>query len=263
MYLQNIFRLFCLALLIFIFVLLVQGFFQYYEYKISFYISGIPIDKITISDDGDFSKLIWWENGIVEILQVIFLFVSILLLINCLNKHSSIKKNIINKIIIIYIIGLLYFLLEEISWGQHIFHYETFGIFNEINQQKEVNLHNIANLFNQWPKYFIFYWCSLSILSIEFLKKKININKQIIVFVKPDKRLLIISYILIFFLLPDLIIDRFSFPMGEHEYSNTIIWSEINDLISFNFIRLSELHELFFCIYFFWHAIFLKKNYLK
>ncbi|MBT8394192.1 MAG: hypothetical protein KJN66_04990, partial [Bacteroidia bacterium] len=33
--------------------------------------------------------------------------------------------------------------MEEISWGQQIFQWETTGTLNEVNFQKETNLHNV------------------------------------------------------------------------------------------------------------------------
>jgi hypothetical protein len=36
--------------------------------------------------------------------------------------------------------------MEEVSWGQQFFKFETFEAFREINRQNEVNLHNIGAL---------------------------------------------------------------------------------------------------------------------
>jgi len=42
-------------------------------------------------------------------------------------------------------IGFLFICLEEISWGQRIFHLSTPQFFEEHNYQKEINLHNFAS----------------------------------------------------------------------------------------------------------------------
>ena len=34
---------------------------------------------------------------------------------------------------------------EEISWGQQIFGWDSFGVFNEYNYQNETNAHNFLN----------------------------------------------------------------------------------------------------------------------
>ena len=46
----------------------------------------------------------------------------------------------------IFGISLMLIAMEEISWGQQFFKFETFGTFREVNQQGEVNLHNIGSL---------------------------------------------------------------------------------------------------------------------
>ena len=42
-------------------------------------------------------------------------------------------------------VALLFIAGEEISWGQRIFGWEAFGIFEDYNYQKEINLHNFFN----------------------------------------------------------------------------------------------------------------------
>ena len=60
---------------------------------------------------------------------------------------------------------------------------------------------------------------------------------------------------LIFFTLPDLIIDIFDLHTGHLENPKLAL---LYDQISFNFLRLSELHELIFCYYFFIYSLTLR-----
>ncbi|THB76680.1 MAG: hypothetical protein D6B25_09185 [Desulfobulbaceae bacterium] len=46
--------------------------------------------------------------------------------------------------LLLLILGSLYVAGEEISWGQHYFQWDTSGIFADINDQNETNLHNTA-----------------------------------------------------------------------------------------------------------------------
>ena len=80
-------------------------------------------------------------------------------------------------------------------------------------------------------------------------------------------KLLTISILLLFFTLPDLIIDKLDLHPGGsksmyHTGSSFLESGFFYDLITFNFVRLSELHELIFCYYIFFHAFFYleKKN---
>ena len=62
---KSIFIIFNLVLLI----LLLEGVYHYYYYKISLAIDAIP----TRASSGQ-NQLIWGENGIVETIQIIFTF---------------------------------------------------------------------------------------------------------------------------------------------------------------------------------------------
>lgn len=46
----------------------------------------------------------------------------------------------------------LYVFLEEISYGQHYFGWEADGIWQEINDQQETNLHNTSSWLDQKPR---------------------------------------------------------------------------------------------------------------
>jgi hypothetical protein len=90
------------------------------------------------------------ENGFFETLSVIWLFFIFFYGIYTLVKD----RDILNRyaIFAIAIFSILAFLagMEEISWGQQIFHYKTDDYFLQHNLQKEENLHNLidANLFS-------------------------------------------------------------------------------------------------------------------
>ena len=93
--------------------------------------------------------------------------------------------------------------------------------------------------------------------------------------ISPNTKIFLISLLLIFFLLPDLIVDKLDLHpgyVGDLSYED-IIWalekglfsndmhrSIFYDIISFNFLRLSELHELIIAFYFFIHSYSLKKE---
>ena len=61
----------------------------------------------------------WNESGFVENLSILFLFIAIIFLFKARNLYKDIK--FINIFLIIKILALIYFLGEEISWGQHFF----------------------------------------------------------------------------------------------------------------------------------------------
>jgi hypothetical protein len=109
--------------------------------------------------------------------------------------------------LILEILGLSYFFLEEISYGQHIIKYNTPEFFMNLNNQKEFNLHNISNLFNELPKSLVYIWCGLAIPFVKVFKPKIKKIYSIII--NPNNKLIKISVILIIFTLPNLIVSKF------------------------------------------------------
>ncbi len=190
------------------------------------------------------------------------------LLIKIIKKS---KKNNLNKFCIyvlsIYFLLILYFFLEEISWGQHIFDWRTNRFFINYNNQHETNIHNISSLFDQLPRNGLTLWCGLSFLFINLINK-FSLNNFYLKFIFPSNQLKYISIILILFFLPDLIFDKFNLlDQGMNHYHKEVLpnnliminVTEKYEFLSFNFIRLSEYHELIFTFYLFNHALFFKK----
>ena len=208
-------------------------------------------------------KEIWMENGLVEIMQELLLFFTICYLLYFLNKFKNKTENFIKIFLILEILGLSYFLLEEISLGQHIINYNTPKLFENINHQREFNFHNISNLFNELPKSFVFIWCGLAIPFVKFFKPKIkNIFYTII---NPNNNLIKISVVLLIFTIPNLITSNLG--LIDHKvlhletgYNFKMFFTIV---LSFNFFRLSELHEFIFAYYFLWHSFFLKEKIIK
>jgi len=221
----------------------------------------------------DIFKNYWSENGIIEYLQVVLLILAIYFLFSSRIFFYDNKKSIY-YLIIIKIIGLTYFLGEEISWGQHIFKWASPNFFIDLNNQKETNLHNTSNLFDQLPRTIVLLWCCFSIIIIKYINKFKKIDKLFYIFISPNTKIIIISILLIFFVLPDLVVDHLGLHPGYGNdsyqdiilalekglFSNSMPKSIFYDVITFNFLRLSELHELIFAFYFFIHSYLLKKK---
>ena len=98
------------------------------------------------------------ENGIIENGTFVILFIAIIISILSLIKfNNKFKKRKILFFVILFILGLTYFAGEEISWGQHWFHWEANQFFQTYNDQQfgnssETNFHNISSWFDQKPK---------------------------------------------------------------------------------------------------------------
>ncbi|SKB88840.1 hypothetical protein [Daejeonella lutea] len=81
------------------------------------------------------------EDSIVEWLTFAFLFAAgILSLIVAIRiKHTH---QYLHWFFILFFGFNILAGLEEISWGQRVFHVETTGVFHEYSDQNEINLHN-------------------------------------------------------------------------------------------------------------------------
>ena len=252
--------------LLLILFLLIQGFIQFYWYQITYHLNIFEYKDIT-----GYSIFIWGENRIVENIQIILIFytiINIFFFIKSINKKFKERKYLI--LFFIYFFGLIFFFMEEISWGQHFFNWNTPLFFKEINHQNETNFHNTSNLLNELPRTLLLIWCSLSYFLVKIAKKKIDLSK-LEYFIVPSKHLYKISILIIIFVLPDMFFDKLNLypgnPADELNWLDpgiratvpVIAPHEIIDLITFNFIKLSELHELIFTYYLAVHSYYLKK----
>ena len=189
----------------------------------------------------------------------LFLFFAIIFLFKARNLYGDIK--FINIFLIIKILALIYFLGEEISWGQHFFKWTSPDFFKNANIQGETNIHNISNLFDQVPRTLVIIWCSLTVPITLLINKSQKINENLLKILCPDKNLKFLSIILLFFILPDLFVDKLGLHPGHVDaLGQGIEASVFYDTITFNFLRLSELHELIFTFYFFIYSLSIMKR---
>jgi len=101
-------------------------------------IFGNIYDKGAGSLDENMAEYI---SSLLLIISAIILFASIVMLKNI--KAPNKDKKIIRTFLTVLSLMFLLVFMEEISWGQQIFQWETKGALNEINFQKETNLHNV------------------------------------------------------------------------------------------------------------------------
>jgi H+/gluconate symporter-like permease len=130
-------------------------------------------------------QLIGMEDGILEWLQfVLFLFSSLLALL--ISYKLSKSNKVISFIYLILTLGLMFIALEEISWGQRIFNWETTQKFQEIGLiylaicayatlgwiLLKINFKKVVKQFLEYfiiPSFLILYFLPLSINALHFL----------------------------------------------------------------------------------------------
>ena len=219
-----------------------------------------------------YNSFIWNESGLIENLQVIILFITLIQL-SFLYFRTKKTFDLFKYFIVINIIGITYIFLEEISWGQHFFNYNSPTILLNkesflYNKQGEFNIHNISNLFNEIPRTLILIWCCFSIPILRFINYSKYYDLNLII--EPNKNLINLSYLILLISLPDLIINKLDlidnsklFIFNENQFVKYDAYQLILSILTFNFIRFSELQELLIFYYFLSHTIFLKNSLLK
>ena len=216
---------------LFIFLILFEGWFcKYSAYRINAEGSICQIFFINF----------WSESGFVETAQIIFIFISFIYSISLCTKS---KKNFEKKFFFFISFCLFYYFGEEISWGQHYLKFETPTLLEDINNQKEFNLHNISNLFDQIPRSVTFLICGFSFLIFYIKAKFFKFGYKYNYLILPNKNLIYVSFLLLLVSFPDIINDKLNIQLSKK------IDNYIYELITFNFIRLSELQELIFSFY--------------
>ena len=190
------------------------------------------------------------EDGAVEITTFMLLIISIFISIFTLVK---IKKKLKTKkeffFLFIFLIGLIYFAGEEVSWGQHYFHWDTSNFFLLFNSQKETNIHNISSWFNEKPKtlllLFIFFGGIIYPFFIKNSNNLLNEETQFTDWIFPT-----------FCCFPSSIVCLFLYLLNKLYkllcYGNpgVDLWESCNFIPDFLYFRTSEIIELYISIFF-------------
>lgn len=84
------------------------------------------------------------ENGLFEWVQFFcYILSAIVGFLNFKILRGQSRLVVQRYLIVLFILGCSLIAMEEISWGQHIFHWTTPQNLSEINAQNETNLHNL------------------------------------------------------------------------------------------------------------------------
>jgi len=98
----------------------------------------------------DFLKTMTQESGFFEYASVLLLLGIFIYGITFGWNHRKVIHPLLSLLIFGFALLALLAVMEELSWGQHIFHFESSSYFQENNIQHETNLHNFmpAELFS-------------------------------------------------------------------------------------------------------------------
>jgi len=119
---------------------------------------GLPIAVFLFMLIGDkpfpdfMPRMTGQELGFAEIAQELCLLCAGIMGIRILSDRRLVVPLWLTVWVVVCMAGAVYSLLEETSYGQHYFNWNTPDYWREINRQEETNLHNINSWFNQKPR---------------------------------------------------------------------------------------------------------------
>lgn len=115
-------------------------------YVFLFPVAFIALALAIYNIDSSFYHLLFGilEGGVFEWVQfACYLFAAIISAI-CVIKNKHDKASFVNILLLLFSIATFFIALEEISYGQHIFKWDTPAHLQQINSQRETNLHNLT-----------------------------------------------------------------------------------------------------------------------
>lgn len=90
--------------------------------------------------------------GVLELTQFLECLAGFLICLWLLTLPVAKEWPVLRRMLMLFAIACLYIGGEEMSWGQHFFHWGTPDYWGGINRQDETNLHNTNYVFNQLPQ---------------------------------------------------------------------------------------------------------------
>lgn len=89
---------------------------------------------------------LWFEgeSSLSEHLTIGFAFIGMALSIRYYLHRKQIPNRLFGPFMLLFALGFFYIAMEEASWGQHLFGWDTPEWMSEHNRQQETNLHNLA-----------------------------------------------------------------------------------------------------------------------
>jgi hypothetical protein len=90
--------------------------------------------------------------GILEISHFLIPLIGLFITVRLLFDPFVRERPFVLTVTIIGALSCLYIAGEEMSWGQHFFHWNTPEYWAEVNRQQETNLHNTYVIFEKTPR---------------------------------------------------------------------------------------------------------------
>lgn len=152
-------------------------------------------------------EMIYKEDGLLENFTALLSVIAAGIFFYLSRKYNQLIQKIF---LIAFGAFMLFFAMEEISWGQRIFGWETPEVLSEVNVQNESNLHNIFNSFFE----LIYFAVNFTVGFVIFFRKQIiewlerNEKLSTLKTFLPAPHFYYVGFVFIFLLLYTLFLDK-------------------------------------------------------
>jgi hypothetical protein len=144
------------------------------------------------------------EMGIIENLTVIFLISAMISLLVYGFRNFKSMEPLDKALLVVLVLGSIYFAGEELSWGQHFLGFETSESVRAMNYQKEMNLHNskglVGDLLDKIPRNLLTVGIFIGGIVFPFCRAKVPawIRRYV-----PGKEVVFVSVLAVFVSVPE------------------------------------------------------------
>ena len=144
------------------------------------------------------------EMGFVENFTVIFLLATMFSLLWYAKGNFKVMPPLDKALLVVMVLGSIYFAGEELSWGQHMFGFEASQEYGKLNYQNETNIHNLegfyGDLFDKIPRTILTIGILFGGVIFPFIKHRLP---ELIARYVPGKNVVLVSVLAVFTSVPE------------------------------------------------------------
>jgi len=107
---------------------------------------------------GHYASLIEGEIGLTELATPLVALIGVVVGVQTVRMSRGRVPTLFTGWLLMTTLGCFYFAGEELSWGQHLFQWQTPDEIAAINDQNETNLHNMSSWLDQKPRLLLELW---------------------------------------------------------------------------------------------------------
>lgn len=111
-----------------------------------------------LADPAFYDRYIEGEHALVELATPVVALCGFVVGLTMLGMLREIPSRAMRAWVVLITLACLYLGGEELSWGQQLFQWETPAVIEQLNDQRETNLHNMSSWFDQKPRLLLELW---------------------------------------------------------------------------------------------------------